>query len=467
MKRRILIADDSERTRQQLRCLLETDSQFQVETVAEGLTALKALQATPCSLFLTDLKMPGLDGMQLIEKIHALQIPVAVIVMTGHGSIAQAVEAMRLGASDFLTKPIDPDHLRLVIDRALRERSLLDELTQLRERMTSEFAFQNVLSKNPRMHALFELINHIAPTTTTVLIEGETGTGKEEVARAIHLASQPFRKGAFVAVNCAALPATLLESELFGHEKGSYTGADRLRRGRFELAHGGTLFLDEVGDIPQPMQIKLLRVLQERCFERIGGTESLQADVRFIAATNRSLKRLVRKGEFREDLYYRLNVVRFQVPPLRERPEDVPLLATHFVSRYARPGEGVKAISAEAMERLLGYSWPGNVRQLENAIERACVTAHGALILPEDLPPELRPKTLTSPNQKIDLKKPLPDLLRELTIEVEKQYLRKALQQTRGNIGRCARLCGLSRRSISAKLAEYQIDKEQFKFKEE
>jgi DNA-binding NtrC family response regulator len=464
MQHRILIAEDSETTREPLRLMLEEAEQFQVDTARDGRSALDLLSKHHYSLFLTDLRMPGLDGMKLIEEISARQLPVAVIVMTGFGSIDEAVKAMRLGAVDFLTKPVDMDHLRLVIDRALRDRGLQAELAALREELRSQYEFQNVLSKNPRMHAVFELIQSVASTTATVLIEGETGTGKEQVARAIHLASGGNRPGEFVAVNCAAVPENLLESELFGHEKGSFTGAIAQRKGRFEQANHGTIFLDEVGDIPAAMQVKLLRVLQERQFERVGGNSSIEVDVRVIAATHRNLARLVQRGKFREDLYYRLNVVRIDLPPLRERQEDTQLLATHFAAKHCRPGEAPKTISPGAMEKLLAYHWPGNIRELENAIERACVVARGPAIEPSDLPPDLHS---LNPNAgfvpRVDLSRPLPDLIRELTVQLEKRYILKALKKTRGNVMRTAKICGLSRRSISAKLAEYDIDKSEFK----
>jgi two-component system, NtrC family, response regulator AtoC len=401
--------------------------------------------------------------MELIQEIQTRRLPVTVIVTTGHGSINEAVRAIRMGAYDFLTKPIDVDYLRLVVERALRERSLLDEVNSLRLQLKSRHTFNNILSKNAHMHAIFELISNVAGTNTTVLVEGETGTGKEEVARAIHAAS-PRRSGPLIAVNCAALPETLLESELFGHEKGAFTSAVGQRQGRFELAHGGTIFLDEVGDVPAPMQSKLLRVLQERRFERVGGTQSIEVDVRVLAATNRSLTRLVRQGTFREDLYYRLNVVKIDLPPLRDRPEDIPLLAMHFSEKYARAGEAPKQISPAAMEALLHYRWPGNIRELENAIERACVTASGEMILPENLPSEiLAPATATKMPFHIDLSRPLPELLQETIVNLERQYIRKALKKTRGNVGRCARICGLSRRSITSKIADYKIDKTAFK----
>ncbi len=463
MQRRVLIAEDSQPTCAQLRTLLEADGAFQVDTTGDGRSALDLLTKTNYSIFLTDLRMPGLDGMKLVEAVRQRQLPVTVIVMTGFGSIDQAVQAMRLGAYDFLTKPVDPDHLRLVIDRAGRARGLHDEDVLVRARLRSEYEFQNVLSKSPRMHDMFELIKNVANTTSTVLIEGETGTGKEMVARAIHQASSAYRSGQLVAINCSAFNENLLESELFGHEKGAFTTAIAQRKGRFEQANGGTLFLDEVGDIPASMQVKLLRVLQERRFERVGGSHSIEVDVRVIGATHRNLTKMARQGKFREDLYFRLNVVKIELPPLRERLEDVPLLVTHFAAKHARPGEAPKVFSPPAMEKLLQYNWPGNIRELENYVERATVTARGPNIELTDLPSEVLAPRSAAPLYKIDLTRPLPDLLREATTELEKQYLRKALRRSRGNVGRCAKICGLSRRSISAKLAEYDIKKDDFK----
>jgi DNA-binding NtrC family response regulator len=461
-RRRILIVEDNEAAGRKLQELLREVPHVEVECTTSAEHALETLIDQNHSIVITDLRMPGLDGMDLIREVQQRRLPVTVIVTTGHGSIDDAVQAIRLGAYDFLTKPIDLEHLRLVVDRALRERTLQDEVQSLRERLDGRYSFHNIISKHPQMHAVFELINNVAPTTTTVLIEGETGTGKEQVARAIHEASHK-RDGPLVAVNCAALPETLLESELFGHEKGAFTSAVGLRRGRFELADGGTIFLDEVGDVPAPMQAKLLRVLQERRFERVGGTETIEVDVRVLAATNRSLLKLVKRGTFREDLYYRLNVVKIDLPPLRDRCEDVPLLATHFAQKYARPGDTAKLLSPEAMELLLSYRWPGNVRELENAIERACVTSRDHLIRPENLPAELTAPTTPKFPFPVDLERPLPAVLEEATAHIEQQYIRRALKKTRGNVGRCARICGLSRRSVTAKIAEYKIDRTIFK----
>jgi DNA-binding NtrC family response regulator len=462
--RHLMIVDDNELTCKQLQHLLQAESSHKVDYFTEAAQALKALEQGPYSLLLTDLRMPKMSGMDLIRQVQERHLPVTTIVTTGHGSINEAVEAIRLGAYDFLTKPVDVEQLRLVIDRALRERSLQDELAALRRELQSKYAFQNILSKNPRMHAIFELISNVGHTNTTVLIEGETGTGKEQVARAVHGASH-HREGPFVAINCAALPETLLESELFGHEKGAFTSAVGQRRGRFEMANDGAIFLDEVGDVPASMQAKLLRVLQERAFERVGGTETIQVNVRVIAATNRSLKQLVKDGKFREDLYYRLNVVKIDLPPLRDRTEDIPLLIAHFTQKYAHGSEPAKQISPEAVEVLLNYSWPGNIRELENAIERACVTTRDPVIQIKNLPADvINPPKAASASMAVDLGRPLAELVRDAVAQIESEYIRKALTKTHGHIGRCAEICGLSRRSITSKIADYQLDKADFKF---
>jgi DNA-binding NtrC family response regulator len=349
------------------------------------------------------------------------------------------------------------------MDRALRQRALQDEVLRLRQELKQTFSFNDILSRNPRMHAIFELVRHIAGTKSTVLIEGETGTGKELIAKAIHYASED-RSGNLVAVNCAALPESLLGSELFGHERGAFTSADSRRKGRFELADKGTIFLDEIGDVSAGMQAKLLRVLQEKKFERVGGHESLEVDVRVVTATNKNLEKEVREGRFREDLYYRLNVIKIDMPPLRDRVEDIPLLMTHFLDKYARPNEPPKKVSPETMERLLAYKWPGNIRELENAIERAAVTTVGDTITLDKLPPRVTGlDSHDHPRFEVDLKHPLPYYLKQATELIERQYILKALEKSRGNVGRCAELCGLSRRSVSGKISQYEIDKYPFK----
>lgn len=453
-RKRILIVEDDEAQARPMQRLLERDPQFAVTAVRDGQQALECLQTADYALVLTDLRMSEVDGMQLIRQVRENRLPVTVIVITGYGSIDQAVEAMRLGAYDFLPKPVDAAKLLLTVQRALRDRVLQDELIELRARVRHGQAFHGVLSKNPRMVGLFELISNAAGRSTTMLIEGETGTGKEQLARAIHQASQP-RRGPLVAVNCAALPETLLESELFGHEKGAFTGALGERPGRFELADGGTLFLDEIGDVPPTMQAKLLRVLQERRFERVGGSDMIEVDLRVVAATNRPLEALVKQGKFREDLYYRLNVVRLELPPLREQLEDIPLLARHFAEKHRLADQPAKSISPEAMESLMRHSWPGNIRELENAIERASIIATEPTIQPHDLPLEVTELSPARTPHAFDLRRPLPDVLREIVSDIESRYILAALQKTGGKVSECARLCGLSRRSISAKLTEY------------
>ena len=338
----------------------------------------------------------------------------------------------------------------------------LEELAALRAELQSKYGFHDILTKSPLMLAVFHLINDLAHAKATVLIEGETGTGKEQIARAIHRVDKQ-RPGRFVAVNCAAVPETLLESELFGHEKGAFTSAAGQRHGRFEMAHNGVIFLDEVGDMPANMQAKLLRVLQERSFERVGGTETIKVDVRVIGATNRSLKDLVREGKFREDLFYRLNVVKINLPPLRHRPEDISLLVAHFIGKHARSAESPKQITPQALEVLLHYCWPGNIRELENAIESACVTSRDLRLVDiEDLPPELTAPDSPLRACSIDLEKPLTDQVRDAVAQIESQYIRKALLKTHGHVGKSARLCGLSRRCISSKMVKYQLDRLEF-----
>jgi DNA-binding NtrC family response regulator len=461
---RLLVVEDNEDTRNSLKELLELSLHLTVDVAEDGAQGLKMLESQPYSVMITDLRMPKMSGMKLIEEVQNRKLPVTSIVTTGHGSIQDAVQAMRMGAYDFLTKPADPQHLVLLVKRALEERSLRDEVVALREQLQNKHSFKNVLSKSSKMIEIFELIDHISSTATTVLIQGETGTGKEQLARAVHDASAQHRSGPFIAINCAAIPETLLESELFGHEKGSFTGATTQRKGRFEMANGGTLFLDEVGDIPSVMQIKLLRVLQERKFERIGGSETIESDFRLIAATNQPLAKLVSQNKFREDLYYRLNVVQIELPPLRDRPEDIALLTTHFAQKYARPGHAPAQVTPEAMDLLLNFSWPGNIRQLENAIERACITASDGIITPKQLPLEPKTGSTSSGSQmSVDISRPLPDQLAEVTSAFEKRYLRKMMRKTRGHVGRCAKLSGLSRRSITDKISQYGIDKSEFK----
>jgi two-component system response regulator AtoC len=461
MDRRILVVDDSELVCQQLSQILARPSR-RIKVAHDGTSALEWLVEGHFSLVITDLQLPGIDGLDLIREIRQRGLPVTVVVMTGHATIDSAVEAMQLGAADYLTKPIDPIQLELVVEQALKDRTLRDEVEALRRGLQQRYSFHNLLGRGPRMREIFAKLARVATSSCTVLITGETGTGKELVAQALHH-EDSTRQGPLLVVNCAALPENLLESELFGHEKGAFTGADRQRKGRFELADGGTLFLDEIGEIPPGMQAKLLRVLQDGTFERVGGTETLRSDVRILAATNIDLAGAVRSGTFREDLYYRLNVVSVELPPLRERAEDLPLLIDHFLGRLRERGYPAKSFAREALTRLSCYEWPGNVRELENLVEQLVVTTPGPVIHAEDLPQHIvatqeEPFTLD-----FDLARPLQPIIDELTERIERTYLRRVLEQYRGRIDACARHCGLSRRSISEKLRRYGIDKAEFK----
>jgi DNA-binding NtrC family response regulator len=371
-KDRILIVDDDDTFRSVTRALLE-DEGYLVVVAGSASEAVRVMLEKQFDLVLTDLVMPGASGLEFLGQIKAHYPTMPVVMVTGFASINSAIDAMKEGAEDYLTKPCGNDELILKVRRCLEKSKEREELQRLRHEVAHRYTFENIIGRSPPMQKVFELISHVAETDATVLIQGETGTGKELVAKAIHYNSTR-RNQAYVGVNCAALAETLLESELFGHEKGAFTGAIKQKVGRFTLAHRGTLFLDEIGDIPLPTQAKLLRVLQERRFERVGGTETLQVDIRLISATNRDLTEAIRESRFREDLYYRLNVVPITLPALRERREDVPLLASHFVRHYAQEmGKSVEGVEASALDTLLRYHWPGNVRELENMIERAVV----------------------------------------------------------------------------------------------
>jgi DNA-binding NtrC family response regulator len=464
MKRRILVVDDTELTRVHLHSILEQDG-YEVETVADGSAALDCLRARPFHLLITDLRMPDMDGLELLAKVRAERLPFGVIVLTAFGDTQVALGAMKAGADDFLTKPFEPDRLRILVARTLERRRLIDELEQMRQQMREDYSFHNMVSKSPKMRRVFDLIEQVGPLGSTVLIHGETGTGKELVAQAIHAASDR-RHGPWVALNCAALQATLLESELFGHEKGAFTDADRRKKGRFELADRGTLFLDEIGDISPMMQVKLLRVVQTGTFERVGGTETLKADVRIVAASNKRLEDEVKAGRFRPDLFYRLNVLRIDLPPLRERPEDIPLLAMHFLDRLkTKSTPPVTAIDHEAMQTLLAHRWSGNVRELENAIKAAVAMADGATIHRDTLPASVAPRRGQGADggPLIDIDRPLPEVTEALVSQVERDYFAQLLERYRGNVARCAKHSGLSRRSVAQKLQKYDLDRTLFK----
>ena len=462
MDRRILVVEDSELYCQQLEQILSGPGR-EVTVVHDATAALELLVEKPFSLVVTDVVLPGLDGIDLIREIRSRDLPVTVIVIAGEPSLEMAVESIRLGAFDFVVKPIDPELFQHQVEKALKDRTLIDEIAALNTRLRRRFAYHNLLGRSRRMAEVFAKVERVGSSPCTVLITGETGTGKELVASAIHHSDVKRRGGPLRIVNCAALPEHLLESELFGHEKGAFTGADRLQIGRFEAAAGGTLFLDEIGEMPIGMQAKLLRVLQDGRFERVGGLEPIQADCRVLAATNVNLAQAVAQGKFRSDLFYRLNVVSIEVPPLRDRLDDVPLLVHHFLHKMEERGLPAKTMSRATLSQLLRYDWPGNVRELEHVIELMVLTTPGPTIEPENLPDEIVPRREEPFSLEFDHFRPLQELTEEFTQRIEKAYLSRVLEKYRGRIDRCAEHCGLSRRSISEKLRRYQIDKASFK----
>jgi DNA-binding NtrC family response regulator len=445
---RLLVVDDEATARRALAALLEEEG-YEVEVAASGEEALERLSATAPDVLLTDVRMPGIDGLELTRRSHALDPELPVVMMTAFGTVRDAVEAMRLGAVDYVTKPVDFDELALVLKRVLEHRALRREAAMLRERVRGEQRFENLLGGSAAMQGLVKTIVQVAPSRATVLL-GESGTGKERVAQALHEAS-PRRSGPFVKLHCAALAESLLESELFGHERGSFTGAAARREGRFKQAHGGTLFLDEVAEISPAVQVKLLRVLQEREFERVGGNETLKVDVRIVAATHRDLAALVAEGRFREDLFYRLNVVGIRLPPLRERRSDVPLLADHFLRRFAADaGRELAGFTPDALAALDEHAWPGNVRELENAVERAVVLCAGARVERDDLalPPPAPAAPVGGPAAPAAPIRRLEDL--------ERESILGALDAFDGSTQRAAEALGVSVRMIQYRLREYR-----------
>ena len=442
----ILVVDDEKNTREGLARALRGD--YEVAEAENGLRALEWLETQAADVVLSDLRMPGLDGMALLARLLARDPRPVVILLTAYGNIETAVEAMRRGAYDFLAKPVNLDRLELLLKRALGERRLDAENQRLKAQLDAKFGFENIIGASPAMQEVFQTIRQVAPTRATVLIQGESGTGKELVARALHQCS-PRAQGPFVPVHCAALAPTLLESELFGHEKGAFTGAVERRRGRFELADGGTLFLDEVGEIDPALQVKILRVLEERKFERVGGTETVEVDVRLVAATNRDLKKRVEEGVFREDLFYRLYVVSLTLPPLRARDGDIVLLAQHYLKALAAEnGKALKGLTPEAMDALTAYAWPGNVRELRNVIERMVVLSHGDRLGVRDLPVNLR----AAAGHGGAGARPGTALR-----DAERQLIEEALRRHKGHRTRAARDLGISRRTLHRKLNEFGL----------
>jgi two-component system NtrC family response regulator len=454
MATQVLILDDERNYLLILEALL-ADAGYAVTALDDPEMGLAYLEESEVDLVITDMKMPKMTGQEVLEHVKKAYSHVPVIIMTAFGSIEGAVEAMRVGAFDYITKPFSNDELMLTVAKAAQFASTQRENIYLRQSLEERYAVHQLIGRSKAMGQVLELVDRAAPSRSTVLIMGESGTGKEMVAKAIHYAS-PRKDQPFVTVNCMALSSGVLESELFGHEKGSFTGAVAKRRGRFEMAHGGTLFLDEIGELSADIQVKLLRVLQERTFERVGGTQPIEVDIRVVTATNKDLQAAVAAGTFREDLFYRLNVVRIDMPALRERREDIPLLAGHFLRKYAAENEKtVQGFTSEAMDSLTGYEWPGNVRQLQNVVERCVVLASHELIGVEDLPAEVRDEE-TQYKSAVDLL-PVQINLGETLEKIEAALVRRALARTDFVQVKAAEMLGVSKSLLQYKLKKYNI----------
>jgi DNA-binding NtrC family response regulator len=450
----ILVVDDDLDQASMIKKILSREG-YTVVAVTSGRAALEFASQNPVDLVITDLRMPEMDGLELFKAIKGIRPESLTIIVTAYATVESAVEAMKEGVYDYLTKPLKMEEMKLVVGRALEAKMLRDENIYLKKELSQRFSFGQIIGKSKKMQEIYEIIEHVAQTDATVMIYGESGTGKELVARAIHYSGKRKEKP-FIAVSCSAFPETLLESELFGYERGAFTGAYARKPGRFELADGGTLFLDEVGEIKPEIQVKLLRVLQDKAFERLGGKETIKVDVRIIAATNKDLEKEVAMGRFREDLYYRLNVIPIYLPPLRERKEDIPLLAEHFLRIYSeKNGKSIKRISPEAMEALMNYSWPGNVRELENVIERMVVLGTGDEITASQLPERIRNPNIANISTNLGMLE-IPD--EGISLEdVEKMLIAKALAKANGNKSKAAKLLGITRRTLQYRLRKHRL----------
>jgi DNA-binding NtrC family response regulator len=455
----VLIVEDKDSLRTMLRHALEAHGHAVLEARDEPEAVQQLQQARPV-VVLTDLKLPVGDGFGVLRAAKELDPELQVVVMTAYGSIQDAVTAMKEGAMDFLAKPIDPDHLLLMVERAMAQRRMLTEYILLKEELAERRGAPRIIGENSKLRQVSQQLHRAAMTDATVLLEGESGTGKELFARTLHALS-PRNDGPFVAINCAAIPDTLLETELFGYEKGAFTGAGARKPGRFELAHRGTLFLDEIGDLPLPLQAKILRALEEKQFERVGGTQSLNVDVRVVAATNRHLKQRVAERQFREDLYFRLSVFPIQIPPLRERVDDVLILARHFVDKFSRDlNKKALTLAPGAIDELRSYQWPGNVRELQNCIERAVILTEGDAIHARHLnlsSRQVAPPPVASPWDQIDLTGTMPDALRRVTEEVERRKIAQAFQDCNGNKAHVADALHIGYKVLLQKMKTYGI----------
>jgi two-component system response regulator AtoC len=450
--KQVLVADDEDNLRRVLKAQLRRDG-YEVHGVADGEAVLQAMDEHHIDVLITDLRMPKLDGMQVLKSVSERFPNVPVIMITAHGTVDTAVEALKLGAFDYVTKPFDQAEFRSVVGKAARTREFSQKHVSGDPDQRGRF---RIIGQSKPMHHVYDLLEKVADTPSTVLITGESGTGKELIARALHVNSSRKDKP-FVSVNCAAIPPDLLESELFGYERGAFTGAVTSKPGRFELAHGGTLFLDEIAEIPVSMQVKLLRALQEQQFERVGGIKTITVDARLVTATNRDLKASIAEGGFREDLYYRLNVVHVHLPPLRDRPSDIPLLLEHFVQKFnTKLDRATTGFEDAAMQQLLRYDWPGNIRELENVVERCMIFAEDGEVGTQHLPTEVRElgpglEAGTSPTPGAT---GLKEAVREATLKIEREFIGRALEQTGGNVTHTARLLKISRKSLQNKMKE-------------
>jgi DNA-binding NtrC family response regulator len=444
---RILVVDDEDNARRAIVTILGEEG-YEVAEASNGADALARIPEFSPAVVLSDVRMPQMDGLTLLKKARELGSDATFVMMTAFASVETAVEAMRAGADNYLVKPLDADAVLVILTKALEKRSLRREAESLRDQVRERTRFHNIIGDSPQLQGIYDVIRRAANTRATVLILGESGTGKELIAQALHQES-PRKDKPFVRVHCAALSESLLESELFGHEKGSFTGAVARKEGRFELADGGTLFLDEIGEISPAVQVKLLRVLQQREFERVGGTQTLKVDVRIVAATHRDLQAEVKAGRFREDLFYRLNVVSVTLPPLRERKSDIPALVSHFLEKYSdNYGKQVKALAPGTLQALLAHDWPGNIRELENAIERAVVLAQVEELTTDDLPPVLRgPRPLGSSSTNL-----IPGAS---MATIEREAILRTMEMVQGSTSRAAEILGISVRKIQYRLKEY------------
>ncbi|MBI5747397.1 MAG: sigma-54-dependent Fis family transcriptional regulator [Nitrospirae bacterium] len=450
-KDKILVVDDEQDTRDLLTEILKNGG-YAVSAMSDGPSAIEEARKNPFNLAFVDLKMPGMDGIEVIKQMHKIDPDLMIILLTGYGTIDSAVRAMKAGAYDYITKPFQVDEILMTAGRALEHQRLQTENTILKKTLANRYKFENIIGASKSMDKMYEIIERVADSDSTVLIQGESGTGKELVARTIHFNS-PRKDGPFIPINCGAIPEGLLESELFGHEKGAFTGAVATRLGRFELANSGTIFLDEVGEMPPALQVKLLRVLQSREFERVGGTKTIKVDIRILAATNQDLEEALKSGKFREDLYYRLNVVQIHIPPLRERKDDVPLLLDHFVAFFnERKKKNIQGFSSDAMKLLMDYRWPGNVREIENLIERLAILKGSGIIEIQDLPEKIStvcPITASGPISRF------PDEGVDLTMEInefENRLILSAMEKANGVKSRAAHLLRLNRTTLVEKM---------------